>query len=271
MHTFIVYGVDEEKGLAYGADRAPTKVSLTLEELAAARNGVCSHKNRTLTFDPPQSLTAERLRDAVRTGLRVCAQELLQGRMSTFSLPGLERWQKMITNEKSKDGWLVVFKNGLMVCALRNVFNSIETGDTDGGLFRRLYADFLDEATVLLGNRALADLASEYRRLADAWTELADAALPSKVKPFKQAKDLLRKQRKLIEEKGEKATKQVDDTVVASHKLEAETKANFPLDGAELRSLLEGLRERIVQLHAAEKAAAERLAAASEPAVQARR
>ena len=262
MHTFIVYAVDEDKGLAYGADRAPTKVTLPLDELAAARNGVCSHKNRTLTFDAPRGLTADRVRDAVRAGIRACAGELLQGRMKTFSLPGLEIWAKALTNARSKDGWPQVFKGGLLYCALRDVFNSVETAGTDGGLFRRLYADFLDEAAALLSNNALGEWAAEYRRLGDRWTELADAALPDKVKPFKKAKDLLRRQQRLFEQKGEKATKQIGDMLDELRAVEVEAQKSVP-QGEEAAALLGGLRERVIDLHAAETAAAQRLAAAA--------
>src|SRR5262249_46367665 len=124
-HTFVVYAVDEAKGVAHGADRAATKVTLTLDELAEARDGICSHKNRTLTFQPPKAASGETLRSAVRAGLRACVRELLDGKMKTYSLPGLEIWSKMICNDSNKDGWLKVFKGGLLYCALRDVFDSI--------------------------------------------------------------------------------------------------------------------------------------------------
>lgn len=136
MHSFVVYGIDEQAGLAYGADRAPTRVTLSLDDLAEARNGICSHKNRTLTFDPPRELTPAALEAAVRDGIRACAGELLQGKIKTFSLPGLEIWAKRVCNEKNQDGWRVVFRDGLLFYALRDVFDSIETAGTGGGLYR---------------------------------------------------------------------------------------------------------------------------------------
>ena len=54
MHSFVVYGIDDHLGVAYGSDRAPAPLTISLADLAAARAGVCSHKNRTLTIDPYQ-------------------------------------------------------------------------------------------------------------------------------------------------------------------------------------------------------------------------
>src|SRR5262249_21278073 len=140
MHSFIVYAVDEANDVAYGADRSSTKVSLTLDELAEARAGVCSHKNRTLTIDPPGAIKPETLGSAAAAGIRATAQELLAGKIGTFSLPGLEQWAKMVTNDKAKEGWLRAYWPRWMFDALMQVFHSIETGGTGGGLYRPLYA-----------------------------------------------------------------------------------------------------------------------------------
>src|SRR4029079_2326605 len=72
MHSFIVYGVDEEKGIVHGADRAPAAVTLTPDELKEARGGVCSHRNRTLTIDGPKSVAPAQAQSAVRDGIRAC-------------------------------------------------------------------------------------------------------------------------------------------------------------------------------------------------------
>lgn len=259
MHSFIVHAVDETKGIAYGSDRASTAVSLNLEDLAAARNGICSHKNRTMTCNPPDEISPAKLQSAVVEGIRVGMSELLGGKMKTFSLPGLETWARMITNNSNKDGWLNVFSDGLMYNALRDVFDSIETNGTGGGLFRLLYAEFLDEAAELLNKSALAEFAKWYRNLGKDWTALADECLPDKVKPFKQTKALLRKNCKLLEEKGAKAAKQIEDNRVQLRQIEEEMKLAFPMEEVELRALLENLRERILALHAAETATATKL------------
>jgi hypothetical protein len=262
MHSFVIYALDEAKGLAYGADRPPSPVTITLDALAAARNGVCSHKNRTLTMRPPNTLAPQKVAAAVRDAIRATTQELLQGKMKTFSLPGLEIWAKMITNDKNKDGWRVVFQDKLMYDALRDIFDSIETCSTGGGLYRTLYAEFLDEASKVTGKVALSELAGRYRVLGQQWTELAESALPDKVKPFKQTKELLRKKCWLYETKGMQAEKQTTEAAGKLRALTSEIRRAFPLDAGQTTALLEGLREQITELHQAEVAAAEGLRAA---------
>jgi Domain of unknown function (DUF4872)/Butirosin biosynthesis protein H, N-terminal len=261
MHTFVVHAIDEEQGMAHGAECAPTPVTLTLDQLAEARNGVASHKNRTLTFDPPKKLTRDTLLTAVREGVRACVKEMLQGKMKTFSLPGLEIWARMICNDTNKDGWGKVFTDGLLFLALRDIFDSIETNGTGSGLHRGMYADFLEEAAAITGQPSLLDLARAYRNLAAKWTELADAALPDRVKGFRQTKDLLRKKRQLFEEKGERVARQTAEATERLRTVGEELRTAFPLTAPEIKVLLEGLRERILELHREEKETANRLAA----------
>jgi hypothetical protein len=262
MHTFVVHAVDEKKGLAHGADRAATKVTLTLGELAEARNGICSHKNRTLTFQPPRAVPIERLRSAVRAGLKACVQELLDGKMKTFSLPGLEIWAKMICNDSNQDGWGKVFfyKNGLLYCALRDVFDSIETSGTGGGLFRTLFADFLAEAADITGEAEFNALSGVYRGLAARWTELAEFALPGYEVHTDKTKKLLRKRCELFETKGERAAQSIRSATEQLRTLEAELRKSFPMEYFVITNLPVLVRDRIVALHRDETDAARRLA-----------
>ncbi len=262
MHSFVVYGIDADQGIASGADRAPMPLMISLADLAAARAGVCSHKNRTLTIDPPtKPLTAATLKAAIQSGIRACADELIKGRMKTFSLPGWEILAKMIANDSSKDGWLKVFQNGVLYYALRDLFDSIETCGNGGGLYRNLFADFLAEAAEICKRPSLKVLSDDYRHLATGWTALATAALPGKIKPFKESRDLLIKKRDLFETKGAKADKQMAEIREKLRVLGKNTKENFPLDDAQSRELLGSLRERIIALHRSEEELAKRLAA----------
>jgi hypothetical protein len=165
----------------------------------------------------------------------------------------------MICNDSNKDGWRKVFNNGLLYCALRDVFDSIETAGTGGHLYRGLFADFLNEAAALTRNPALADLASVYLDLGSRWTELAEAALPNEVETFRRTRDLLREKRRLFEEQGEPAANDTARVVETLNKLESQTRASFPLESKTSSQLLEGLQERIIALHQAESHAALRL------------
>jgi hypothetical protein len=260
MHEFVVFDVDESAGIAYGSDRSAQPVTIRLDDLAAARNGICSHKNRTLTIDPPAAISLPKLRTAVVAGARACASELIRGRMKTYSLPGLEMWAQRVANTKSKEGWPVIYQGHLMYDALRDVFDSIETSGTGGGLYRPLFVDFLEEAAVVTGAPAWAALATTYRELGEQWTELAEVVLSDKVAVFKKTKAALRKRCQLFEQKGQKADAQIAAANATLAGLAVDVRKQFPLDAGSIIVHLERLRGLILELHRAEAAAAEALA-----------
>jgi hypothetical protein len=165
----------------------------------------------------------------------------------------------MICNDSNKDGWLKVFKGGLLYCALRDVFNSIETCGTGGGLYRNLFAAFLDESTAITGESGFKDAAAEYGGLASRWSMLGQEALPREVPALRQTGELLRKKHDLYESKGAKASQQMQDAAEKLRALEKQTRESFPLIQQDTARLLEGMRDRIVALHRDEIAVAKRL------------
>ena len=118
-------------------------MQFTLEELAAARASVCSHKNRTLAITNAPKLTKTKLKQAVQAGIVACWQEMLRPQIASLNLPGLLTLAKMITNRSNQKGWLKIFDSFWIYVALRDLYHSIETAGTGGGLFRYQYATFL--------------------------------------------------------------------------------------------------------------------------------
>ena len=91
---------------------------------------------------------------------------------------------------------------------------------------------------------------------------LTEAALPDKMKSFKQLKQLLRKRRQLWLTKGPKAATQIDKCTGDLHKLNGAQPRDFPLEHSARGALLGKLCERTTALHDSEKAVIEKLAAA---------
>jgi hypothetical protein len=263
MYTTVVFGVDEAKGIAYISDMAPGPLTLPLDQLEAARNKVCSHRNRLLTFDAPSKLNGARLKSAVIEGIRLCAADFQKPRLKTYNLPGFLDWSKVIANETNARGWLRIFPDGRIYMALRDTFDSIETAGTGGAGYRPMYAEFLDEAAAVAKRKAFAELAARYRELAKQWTALAESMLPNSVKPFRRTKELLRKRGDLFLSKGAGALPRIEKVKDELTRIELEMREGFPLAEAELKDFLEAARERIVALHAAESAAANELAKAA--------
>ncbi|MBX3413875.1 MAG: DUF4872 domain-containing protein [Pirellulales bacterium] len=259
MYVTLVERIDLHNDVAYVGDCAPDTFAIPLDELAQFRSRVNSHKFRSLRIDAPSKLSESTLKTALISGIRACADDFARPTLQTYGLPGLTEWAKVITNTKSQRGWPRMYKGGLIYLALRDMFDSIETAGTGGGLYRTLYADFLDEAADQARRPAWRSCAEHYRELANRWTELAEAALPSKFKLFKETKQLLRKRRELWLAKGPKAAKQLVEVAARLKTIETELREKFPLGDEERLAHLESLRTRILALHASEVEAAARL------------
>jgi hypothetical protein len=96
--------------------------------------------------------------DAVNAGLHAFVEHL-SSTSDSFSLPTLRKWGRMMTDEKNKKGWPVVFKDRRgLYSTLRSTFEAVELDNGGGGL-RSVYAGFLEEAADVTGNHALNDTA----------------------------------------------------------------------------------------------------------------
>jgi hypothetical protein len=243
----------------YLSDCPAVGLTISLDDLSWIRGRVCSHKNRTLTFDPPKKLSAAALKAAVLAGVRACADDLLKPKLKTYNLPGLLEWSKVIDKAGNKKGWPKVYPAGKLFLPLRDAYESIENAGTGGGLMRPLYAEFLDEAAKITGRSGLAECADVYRQLAEQWSELATTALPNKIKPFKRTRELLDRRRQTYLTKGDKASAQLEKINGELQLLAANVVRDFPLDDAAKTELLGTMSEKLAALHAAESDAAKRL------------
>jgi len=259
----VVHGIDEGKGEASVADLAPGSLTATLESLNKARGTVCTHKNRMLTVGAPKPIPKDRLAKAMLEGIGSCVEAQTKARIKTFSLLGLETWSKSFANPKTRDGWLKLFPGGRMSWPLEDLYRSIETEGTGGGLMRPMYADFLEEAADATGRKALRDCATAYRLLGEQWTEFAEASLPDSVPDLRRTKELLRERRRLFEREAPKSLPRIVAIDGDLRKLGAGLLKKFPLDEKETIALLESLRGRVVELIGAERAAIEALARAA--------
>ena len=197
------------------------------------------------------------------TGIRDCVEHLSQ-KSDSFSLPAFRKWGRMMTDRKNAKGWHVTFadRRGLYG-ALKSIFEGIELVDASGGGLRGLYADFLEEAAGIVDRPALCEAAVSYRKLAAQWTQLADAALPDGVDPFRETKKLLRQRHDLLMRRGGDAAAEMLPLTERLAALQAEYNRAFPLSDAEVDSLFSAIGERLLALYDAEVAALEQLRAAA--------
>ncbi len=244
-HTAVVYGLAD--GLAYIGDKAVSPLTITADELAAARAAITAQKHRLTTFDPDSKLND--LASAVEAGIRAGVQGMLKPSIANFGLTALSKWADMILNPKDKKGWAKVFPRGpFLYDALRWVFHYIETYDTPGSGFRAMYADFLDEANATLSRPHWQPVAAQYRELAAMWHTIAEDALPDAVPAFRETKQLLRQRNQLFAEQGAAALPQMQETQVRLAAIRDKVAADFPLSQTEVHDLLSALQGQVLHI-----------------------
>lgn len=251
-HVVTVYSLTEDEALIGDLTDAP--VAIALDDLAAARARIKKQKNRVMTVDGAQEDVD--LRAAVLAGVKACHDGLQNQRMKNFTLEAFKTWADRIHGSSGKESWEQVFLPGhRLLQGLRSVYDFIEHYHTGGGLMRPLYAAFFHEAAQALNDDAFVPLAEMYGELGQKWSDLADAALPDDVVPFREAKKLLARKEELFLSQAPAVTEELEGIWTQLTALEKSMSEAFPLSDAESADLRAGLKERILDIYAKERAA----------------
>ncbi len=262
-HAVVVYGHPrdpEEDSEVNVADLPGVPLVLRAAELTGARGFVSAIKNRSLSIgSPPGSVDMRALEAAVRAGIRACYGPMIDPPTpkSNFGLNALEKWAHLAADPRDKKGWPSVFPPGASLYgAQKTVYYAVEILGTGGGAGRQLYADFLLEAAEVLGEASLRAIAGQYRKAAESWRALAEAALPDAVPLFQETKVLARRKYQLALEKGTAGLAEIQKIKEQARAVTAEVEASYPLDEAQSGALYESLREHIQKVHRLERQAA---------------
>lgn len=174
-HAVVVCGYDPASRQALVADIAAqqtgykegTLAAVSLEQLAIARDSRYQPfppHNLWFTFDftrahPPR---AEDIREAIDQA----AKAMLHPPIKNLGVQGIRTAAGRVRE------WANMEPMTLRQ-ALFNVYVFIEIGGTGGGLFRYMYARFLEEAAGIAGLPRLGDAARAFQRCGECWTALA--------------------------------------------------------------------------------------------------
>jgi hypothetical protein len=235
MYTVLVRGISGDK-VEYSDHVSVRKIGL--EEFTAARERVCSLKNRTMTVTVGKKLD---WKGAVKAGLQETAGDFVKPKLGTFNLPGLKEGVGLLNGAKNKRAWPVVFPGAKVLLPMRDLYESIELG-TGGGLMRPMYAAFLDEAAALLKAGELSEVAEQYRKLGEEWSAFAEFILP---KPFAEMKKALKKLAAGDQSQREKLTELHERP--------------FPWDEGKIAAFLDEAAGRLGELYDGESAVAKEL------------
>jgi hypothetical protein len=241
-------------------DLAHEPFAVSAEVFAEARARIPSFRHRLIAVEGADEMSVEA---AVAEGIDACVSQLSSG-SDSFSLTAIRKWARLMTDEKNRKGWPVVFRNrrGLYE-ALTSVFEAIEVHGAPGGL-RGLFGDFLLEAAGVTGNSRLREPAERYAAIAQQWDVLAEEALPDATPAFRRAKAAIR-ERHSSRMAGGDAWRATDALTEELRGIASECDQDFPLDDRQISELFAGIRGRLETIYDAEVEALQSLKAAHLP------
>lgn len=271
MIPILAYGMDGDDVLI--ADRSARPFRVPMEALTQARARVKDDKFRLLTLASP--LTSK-LVAAVQKGIWQCISLFTdkppKGARHNFGFAAYEHFADMLVNTRNKQSWERLFPGGAGmynalagtaeaegVFAPPGAFTWIQTFGAGDGAERALYADFLDEAAILLEKKSLGDAARQFRLSHARWLAFADALLPSNIPAFHEAKTLLLRKHQSFVENGDDALKEIREINARLKKIGMDMAKNFPLTPSQTADLRTSLRQHVLGILDAEKNAIELL------------
>jgi hypothetical protein len=251
MFPILVYGYDEAANQVWIADRARVPLMIGTDTLGVARGRVKKDKNRLLTIDPPDP---NKLSAAVQAGIWDCinlyTEKPPKGSANNFGLRAFQHWQKLLTKPRTRGSWAQVFPHGReMVAGLLSTYGDIMHFGKDSPAERNVYADFLEEAALLLDRPDLKGVAGKFRATVPAWEALCTALLPDDVSPFRAIKTLTDENHYLFLNQGGAATVQIRANKQAIAELLAQMETEFPLDDMAVTAMRENIAAHVAKVH----------------------
>lgn len=246
----LVYGYDDEEDRVWIADRARVPLTVSADELAAARARVKKTKFRVTTFGPPDEM---KLPSAVREGIQDCIHLFTEpppkGSKHNFGFLAYEKLADVLTKSKTRGSWEQEYPPGnLLFAALTSAFTDVMIFGKDGSAERDVYAQFLDEASVILGLTGLNDTAHKFRSSGRAWNEFAEALLPEEVPLLKETRQLMLEKHHLFLQEGNQILSKIREINERLTEIKQLASDDFPLSDAEAADLRTNLRDRVLKI-----------------------
>jgi hypothetical protein len=169
-HGIVAAGYDPQTNDVTIADRDATPYAVSLEQVSLARNSTFKPfppKNAWMEYDFSGFHQPEK--ETLREAILECAQAMLNPPIRNMGVKGI-----LSTKERIRDWPKVLGKDQIeLTCKNTALYFRADAG-TGGGLFRWMYAIFLQEAADILKNKSLNTAASDFQSAGDSWEQLAD-------------------------------------------------------------------------------------------------
>ncbi|MFW9807909.1 MAG: BtrH N-terminal domain-containing protein [Candidatus Thorarchaeota archaeon] len=253
MHTILVYGIDETKDEAQISDRFATPIIIPLPRLKKARASdyhPFPAKNKLMqVFMPEETIP---LNEIIPLAIRENADFMLNPPISNMGAQGIKRWKKELSRYPK-----ILPDNKTIMQALIEHFVYIEVGGSGGSLFRRMYSQFLKEASKVMNDLELQRISLIYDDICDDWSELAIRLTPDEMPSLVRIREIYVKNNHDMEQKGVKVLDDVKERLADIPSL-METAT---IEVGKFDTIISGTEDLLDELHQKETEAAERLAA----------
>ncbi|MFX0016934.1 MAG: DUF4872 domain-containing protein [Promethearchaeota archaeon] len=245
----VVYGIDEETNRIFLRDKRLYPFSISLEELIEART-----TKRHIAFIIESLGKVSNLEKAIRGGISDCCRELLYSKMRGVRVDAFQLWAERLANLKDKQGWLK-FSHGQLYDNFMRIHGLVKYFLSSGGGLRSTYADFLDEASVIINNPKLRVVSLRYRKLSYKWAEFAKAVLPDSIQLFKEASQAVKKYNAFFLDHKESAIHQLKEKNDVIKSIRRKIIDSWPFSRNETIDLLEELSQQLFSIYNDEKEA----------------
>jgi hypothetical protein len=186
-----------------------------------------------------------------------------KGARKNFGFAAYEHWAEMLVNTRNKQSWARYFPAGSrLYAALKHVYRWVMLWGAGDGFEREVYADFLDEAALILNKPQLHETGEHFRQSAKLWQELAQVVLPDSAPVLAETRHLLQKQHDLFIEQGGTSLGERLHLEQRLATLKREIAEEFPLNQVAIDQLLAEMHECVVQIWGVERQAIEGLQSA---------
>lgn len=251
-HTVVIFGLDEGENKVYISDRGENFVIISTNDLMKARNSKFPPfppKNKILKIKYPSKI--RNLEKGIKEAIQECCANMLKPPIKNIGLAGIQKWANIVPK------WSKQFKGLNLLGCLLNTFIYIEIGGTGGSAFRPMYAKFLEEASSIINEPLLIDVANMFKKSGKVWSEIAKASLPDSWSTLKRIRKLSFEKNKIFEEQKKgalekmiKINEEMDDLM---------KEAEEELQKNDIEPLLAGLQQKILECYKIEKKAFEKL------------
>jgi hypothetical protein len=193
-----------------------------------------------------------RLEEIIPFAIRENMDFMLNPPISNMGAGGILRWKKELRKYPK-----TLQDNRTIMQALIEHYVYIEVGGSGGSLFRRMYSQFLKEASKLMRDPELHKVSCLYDDICDDWSKLAVQLTPDEMPSLARIREIYYKNNLDMEQKGVKVLEMVKERLTDVHSL----MESAAIEVKQFDTIVTNTELLLDELYRKEKGAAEQLAA----------